>query len=119
MISRDIDGHVRLNWGTSAAQTINNVVNAKFDEEGMKLKYSLYTPKYLEEETFILLFSYDVAQEAYTLINADLYLPAHIKLGSTNISYASLVNVNGTINATTSIPNFTYVGCDFIVLTTL
>lgn len=119
MISRDIDGHLRLTWGTSSAQTINNFMNATFDEKGMNLKYSLYTPKYLQEETFVLLFSYDIAQETYTLINADLYLPANKKLGSTNISYASLVNVNGTINATTSIPNFAYVGCDFIVLTTL
>ncbi|XP_043484877.1 apolipophorins [Leptopilina heterotoma] len=120
MITRDIDGHLRFTWGTlQSLKTIKNFINATFDEKGMNLKYSLHTPKYKQQETFVLLFSYDAAHETYTLIDADLYLPADKKLGSTHISYASLVNVNGTINATTAIPNFSFVGCDFIVLTTL
>lgn len=120
MITRDIDGHLRFTWGTlQSLKTIKSFINATFDEKGMNLKYSLHTPKHTQQETFVLLFSYDAAHETYTLIDADLYLPADKKLGSTHISYASLVNVNGTINATTAIPNFAFVGCDFIVLTTL
>ena len=119
MAARDIDGHLRLTWGTLPTQTLNNVLNATFDNKGMEFKYSLYTPKYLQEETMVFLFSYNAAHDVHTDISADLFLPAHKQIGSTRISYVSLVNVNGTINATTPVPTFAYVGCDFAVLTTL
>lgn len=119
MAARDIDGHLRLTWGTQPTQTLNNVLNATFDDKGMELKYSLYTPSHLQEETVVFLFTYDAAHDIHTSIGADLYSPAHKQIGSTRISYESLINVNGTINATTPVPTFAFVGCDFVILTTL
>ena len=119
MAAHNIDGHLRLTWGNSPSQTLNNVLIATFDNKIMEFKYSLYTPKYLQEETIIFLFSYDATHEIHRVIGADLHFPAHKQIGSTRITYTSLVNVNGTINITTPLPIFPYLGCDFVVLTTL
>ncbi|XP_012280436.1 uncharacterized protein LOC105699757 [Orussus abietinus] len=119
MAARDIDGHVRLTWGAAQDQTLNNIFNVKFNQKAIDFKYSLFTPRFVNEETVIFFFSYDATPEIYNIFNADIYYPAKLRVGSAHIFYTSLINVNGTINATTPITNFTYVGCNFEVLTTL
>ncbi|KAL2717243.1 hypothetical protein V1478_012943 [Vespula squamosa] len=117
--ARDIDGHLRLTWGMLPNQTANNLFNMTFDKQEIELKYSLFTPKYLHEETLVILFNYDAKSDQCNLIDVNLFLPARKRIGTARISYENLANINGTINATTPIPNFSYVGCNFIVFTTL
>lgn len=114
-----LDSHVRLTWGHSTSQTINNMLNVTFDQKAADLKYSLYTPHYKNEETAILKLKYDSTPESHSNLNADLFFPSAKKVGNARISYASLSNVNGTLNASTHMPQFPYGGCNFIVLTTL
>lgn len=120
MSKRDINGHLRASWGMLPIQSVNNLFNVTFDNKQIEMKYSLYTPKYLQQETLVFLFNYDATLDSgIRLINADVYLPASKHLGSANVSYDSLVNVNGTLNAVLPAANVTEIGCQFIVFTTL
>lgn len=118
MITRDINGHFRVTWGLLPSQSINNLLNITFVEKEMELKYSLYTPKFLQEETLVLLFTYDYTYEQ-NLINADLFYPPRQQIGAARISYESLINVNGTLNGTMTGQRLSYLGCNFVVFTTL
>lgn len=100
-------------------QTANNLFNMTFDKQEIELKYSLFSPKYLQEETLVILFNYDAKSDQCNLIDVNVFLPVRKRIGTARISYENLANINGTINATTPIPNFSYVGCNFIVFTTL
>ncbi|XP_070169221.1 uncharacterized protein Apoltp isoform X2 [Polyergus mexicanus] len=117
MATRDINGHFRLTWGLLPTESVNNLFNITFDKKEIELKYSLYTPRFLQEETLVFFFSYDGNSDERNLINADLFYPSRQQIGSARIFYESLINVNGTINA--SISQNLFVGCNFIVLTTL
>lgn len=119
MITRDINGHLRLTWGLLPSQSVNNLFNITFDKKEMELKYSLYTPELLQEETLVLLFSYDFTSDERNLINADLFYPPTKQIGNAKISYESLINVNGTVNASMSGMPMTYFGGNFVVFTTL
>ncbi|XP_029160980.1 apolipophorins isoform X2 [Nylanderia fulva] len=119
MATRDINGHFRVTWGLLSTQSVNNLFNITFDNKEIELKYSLYTPKFLQEETLVFLFSYDGNSDERNLINADLFYPPRQQIGTARIFYESLINVNGTINASISTRNLAYVGCNFVVLTTL
>lgn len=119
MLTRDINGHFRLTWGLLPSQSVNNLFNVTFDKSEMELKYSLYTPMFLHEETIVLLFSYDCTSNERNLITADLFHPSRQHIGTVNISYESLINVNGTVNASIPGQRLSYFGCDFVVLTTL
>ncbi|KAG7207006.1 hypothetical protein KM043_000897 [Ampulex compressa] len=119
MVTRDINGHLRLTWGMSPSQWLNNLFNVSFDDKDIRLKYSLYTPKHPQEETAVVLFHYDAGSQIHCLIDADVFYPASKKVGAARISYQSLANVNGTLNTSLALTNFTEVGCNFIVLTTL
>lgn len=119
MATRDINGHFRLTWGLLPMQSLNNLFNITFDNKEIELKYSLYTPLFLEEETIVLLFNYDANSNEQNLINADLFYPSRRQIGTARIFYESLINVNGTVNVSTSIQELSYVGCNFVVLTTL
>lgn len=101
------------------SQSVNNLFNITFDQKEIELKYSLYTPRYLQEETLVLLFSYDGTSDERNLISADLFYPPRHQIGTARISYESLINVNGTVNASISTQHLSYIGCNFIVLTTL
>lgn len=118
MATRDINGHFRLTWGLLPMQSINNLFNVTFDKNEIDLKYSLYTPLFLQEETVVLLFNYDTNSEQY-LINADLFYPSRLQIGTAKISYESLLNVNGTVNTSIPMQHFSYIGCNFVILTTL
>lgn len=119
MAPRDIDGHLRFTWGMLPSQSINNLFNFTFEDKEIELKYSLYTPKYLQEETLVVLFNYDGASNLHNYIHTDVFYPARERIGTASINYASLVNVNGTVNISSLIPNIPHAGCNFIVLTTL
>jgi hypothetical protein len=119
MDTNNINGHLRFTWGLRQDQNLNNLFNITFDSKQIDFKYSLFTPNFLHEETVLLYARYNDKQEHYTLINTDLYHPARNRIGSANISYQSLINVNGTLNASTPFPNFSNVSCEFIVSTTL
>lgn len=119
MATRDINGHFRLTWGLLAMQSVNNLFNITFDNKEIELKYSLYTPLFPQEETVVLLFNYDANSDEQNLINADLFYPSGRQIGTAKISYESLINVNGTVNATISLQQLSYVGCNFVILTTL
>lgn len=115
----DINGHLRLTWGLLQHQTLNNLFNISFDSKQIDCKYSLYTPKFLQQETLVLHLKYDDRQRVYTLIDANLHYPGKNCIGSASIHYHSMINVNGTVNLTTSLPSFGHIGCKFVVLTTL
>lgn len=120
MSKRDINGHLRASWGMLPIESVNNLFNVTFDNKQIEMKYSLYTPKYLQQETLVLLFNYDaISNSEIRLINADVYFPASTHFGSANVSYESLVNVNGTLNAVLPVANLTEIGCQFVVFTTL
>lgn len=120
MNKRDINGHLRASWGMLPIQSVNNLFNITFDNKQIEMKYSLYTPKFQQQETLTLLFNYDATSDTeIRLINADVYFPASTHLGSANVSYESLVNVNGTLNAILPMANNTKIGCQFTVFTTL
>lgn len=102
-----------------AIQSVNNLFNITFDKKEIELKYSVYTPLFLEEETAVLLFNYDANSNEKNLINADLFYPSRRQIGTARIVYDSLINVNGTVNATISLEHLSYVGCNFVILTTL
>lgn len=120
MGKRDINGHLRASWGMLPIQSVNNLFNVTFDNKEIELKYSLYTPKFQQQETLVFSFNYDASQDGDTrLILSDVYYPASTHVASANISYDSLVNVNGTIVATLPVANVTKVACQFIVFTTL
>ncbi|XP_024879673.1 uncharacterized protein LOC112459670 [Temnothorax curvispinosus] len=119
MATRDINGHFRLSWGLLPMQSLNNLFNITFDKKEIELKYSLYTPLFIEEETVVLLCNYDANSNETNLINADLFYPSRRQVGTARISYQSLNNVNGTVNATISMQQLAYVGCNFVILTTL
>lgn len=119
MATRDINGHFRLTWGLSPMQSLNNLFNITFDKKEIDLKYSLYTPLIPQEETVVLLFNYDANSDKQNLINADLYYPSRRQIGTARISYESLINVNGTVNASMSLEHLSYIGCNFVILTTL
>ncbi|EFN78662.1 Apolipophorins [Harpegnathos saltator] len=117
-LARDLNGHFRVTWGLLPSQSVNNLFNITFNKKEMNLKYSLYTPQFLQEETVVLLFNYDYTYNERNLINADLFYPPGRQIGAAKIAYESLINVNGTLNA--SIPGQpSYVGCNFVVFTTL
>ncbi|XP_032670099.1 uncharacterized protein LOC116843644 isoform X1 [Odontomachus brunneus] len=118
MITPDINGHFRVTWGLLPSQSVNNLFNITFVKKEMELKYSLYTPKFLQEETLVLLFTYDYTSKQI-LINADLFYPPRQQIGTARISYESLINVNGTLNGTLSGQRLSYLGCNFVVFTTL
>jgi len=118
MATRDINGHFRLTWGLLPMQSINNLFNITFNTNEIDLKYSLYTPFVSQEETIVFLFNYDTNSEQY-LINANLFYPSSRHVGTAKISYESLMNVNGTVNASTSMQHLSYIGCNFVILTTL
>jgi hypothetical protein len=119
MATRDINGHFRLTWGMRSTQSVNNLFNITFDKKEIELKYSLYTPFVPQEETVVLLFSYDANANERNLINANLFYPSRRQIGTARISYESLINVNGTVNASISMDQLSYVGCNFVMLTTL
>lgn len=119
MATRDIDGHFRLTWGLLPMQSFNNLFNITFDKKEIELKYSMYTPLFPQEETLVLIFNYDANSAEKNLINADLFYPSRRQIGTANISYESLINVNGTVNASIFMQDLSYVGCNFVVLTTL
>ena len=119
MASRDLNGHLRVTWGNLPTQTLNNILNMTFNQKSVDFKYSLYTPQFPREETAIFQLNYDGTLEDHSLLDADLYYPARRKIGTAKISYASLNNVNGTINATNPMPILSYGGCNFIVFTSL
>ncbi|EGI63145.1 Apolipophorin [Acromyrmex echinatior] len=118
MATRDINGHFRLTWGLLPMQSVNNLFNITFNKNEIDFKYSLYTPFILQEETIVLLFNYDTNSEQY-LINADLFYPSRRQVATAKISYESLINVNGTVNASISMQKLSYVGCNFVILTTM
>nr|QGV11544.1 Vg4 [Tetrastichus brontispae] len=119
MNPNDIDGHLRLTWGLKQDQMLNNLFNISFDSKEIDFKYSLYTPKFLQQETLVVHLKYDDKPRLYTLIGADLNYPGQKRVGSAIIHYQSMINLNGSVNATTPLPAFGNVGCKFIVLTTL
>jgi len=119
MATRDINGHLRLTWGLLPTQSINNLFNITFDNKEIELKYSLYTPKFLQEETLVFLFGYDGTSDERNVINADLFYPPRQQIGTAKIYYESLINVNGTVNASIFTQRLAYIGCNFVVLTTL
>lgn len=120
MSKRDINGHLRASWGMLPIQSVNNLFNVTFDNKQIATKYSLYTPKFQQQETLVFLFNYDGTLDSeIRLINADVYFPASTHFGSANVSYESLVNVNGTLSAVLPLENVTEIGCDFVVFTTL
>jgi hypothetical protein len=119
MATRDINGHLRLTWGLLSTQSINNLFNITFDNKEIELKYSLYTPKFLQEETLVFLFGYDGTSDERNVINADLFYPPRQQIGTAKIYYESLINVNGTVNASIFTQRLAYIGCNFVVLTTL
>lgn len=119
MVTPDINGHFRVTWGLLPSQSVNNLFNITFDKKEMELKYSLYTPKFLQDETLVLLFNYDYTSDERNLINADLFYPPRQQIGTARISYESLINVNGTLNVTMSGERLSYLGCNFVVFTTL
>ncbi|XP_058800590.1 uncharacterized protein LOC131669586 [Phymastichus coffea] len=115
----DINGHLKLTWGLRPDQTLNNLFNISFASKDIDFKYSLYTPKFLQQETLLLYLKYDDKHSKHTFIGANLHYPGQKRIGSANIYYQSLINVNGTIDASTPLLNFGQVGCKFIVMTTL
>ncbi|XP_034189232.2 apolipoprotein lipid transfer particle [Osmia lignaria lignaria] len=120
MGTRDIDGHLRVSWGMLPVQSINNLLNVSFDNKEILLKYSLYTPKFQQQETLVFVFDYDAKHDTVRrLINANIHYPASTHLASANISYESLSNVNGTVDAVLPFANVSQVGCQFVVFTTL
>lgn len=120
MGKRDINGHLRGSWGMLPIQSVNNLFNVTFDNKEIELRYSLYTPRFQQQETLVILFNYDATPVGETrLINADVYCPASTHIGSANVSFDSLVNVNGTINAVLPMANISQLGCQFVVFTTL
>ncbi|CAL7937265.1 unnamed protein product [Xylocopa violacea] len=123
MDSRYINGHVRGSWGMLPVQSVNNLLNVTFDNKQIELRYSLCTPKFPQQETFVLLFGYDAtlldANKKHAL-TADLYYPASTNVASANVSYESLINVNGTVNVALPRPtNVSRLECQFVVFTTL
>lgn len=122
MGKRDINGHLRASWGMLPVQSVNNLVNVSFDSKEIKLKYSLYSPKFEQQETLVLLFDYDIISPDSDVraINAEVYYPARTRLASANVSYESLLNVNGTVDSILPLENGTRpLECQFVVLTTL
>lgn len=102
-------------------QSVNNVFNLSFDNKEIELRYSLYTPKFQQQETLVLLFDYNAMDQSSDKrsINAKLYYPASTRIASANVSYESLMNVNGTIDSILPLTNISQLGCQFIVFTTL
>ncbi|XP_046620371.1 uncharacterized protein LOC124305239 [Neodiprion virginianus] len=116
---QDINAHLRFTWGLESHQTVNNFVNVSFQPNEISFDYSLRTPKFLQEETFILRLEYSKASTAYNIINTDVYYPSSKRLGTARIVYASLANVNGSFNASTPIEGIPYIACNFVVYTTI
>lgn len=121
MNTGDINGHIRASWGMLPVQSVNNVFNLSFDNKEIELKYSLYTPKFQQQETLVFLFDYNAMDQSSDkrAINAKLYYPASTRIASANVSYESLMNVNGTIDSILPLANVSQLGCQFIVFTTL
>nr|XP_003701542.2 PREDICTED: uncharacterized protein LOC100880818 isoform X1 [Megachile rotundata] len=118
--TRNIDGHLRVSWGMLPVQAVNNLLNVSFDDKEIQFKYSLYTPKFQQQETLVFLLDYDAKHDAIRRsINANVHYPASTNFASANISYESLSNVNGTVNAVLPFANISRLGCQFVVLTTL
>ncbi|XP_012252389.2 uncharacterized protein LOC105683963 [Athalia rosae] len=119
MQTQDINGHLRLTWGLTARETVNNLFNVTFDNKEIAFDYSLITPNYLQEETLVVRLNYDGGSPDQMVINANVYSPSTKKIGTANLVYASLANVNGSVNASTPFKALPYAGCNFIVLTTI
>ncbi|KAF7992093.1 hypothetical protein HCN44_001418 [Aphidius gifuensis] len=120
MTNKSIDGHFRLCQGSGSTEVvINNILNATFEHKKIGINYSLYTPKFAKKKTVNIVMHYDGSPIERNIIDIDIFYPGKKQIGKAHISYESLVNVNGTLNATTSMPKFQYAACNFIVLTTL
>lgn len=121
MDTGDINGHIRASWGMLPVQYVNNVFNLSFDNKEIEMRYSLYTPKFQQQETLVFLFDYNAMDQSSDkrAINAKLYYPASTRIASANVSYESLMNVNGTVDSILPLANVSHLGCQFIVFTTL
>ncbi|KZC12617.1 Vitellogenin, partial [Dufourea novaeangliae] len=120
MGNRNINGHLRASWGMLPIQSVNNLFNVSFDNNQIDLKYALHTPKFQQQETLVFLFNYDATLTTdRRLLNANIYYPASTHIGSANVSYESLLNVNGTVNAVLPLANISQLECQFLVYTTL
>ncbi|XP_015599666.1 uncharacterized protein LOC107269849 [Cephus cinctus] len=119
MVSKDINGQLRITWGLLQNQTLNSLLNAKFHKENVLVKYSLFSPRFLREETLVVLLNYDPASEIQNIIGAEVFYPGSERVGFAHLSYANLFNINGTINASIPIANFDFIGCNFQVLTNI
>ena len=117
--TNNIDGHVRVIWGLENDQKLNNIFNITLNNKQIDLKYALFTPQFPSEETLLLLAKYDSKDEIYTLLNTDVHFPGSKRVGAAKVSFQSLININGTLNVSTSFPNLAEIGIDFIVLTNL
>ncbi|XP_046746375.1 uncharacterized protein LOC124411334 [Diprion similis] len=115
----DINAHLRFTWGLESNQTVNNFINISFQQNEVNFDYSLRTPKFLQEETCVLRLEYNTASPAYSIINTDVYYPSSTRIGTARIVYVSLANVNGSVNASTPIEGLPYIGCNFVVYTTI
>ncbi|XP_066586148.1 uncharacterized protein Apoltp [Prorops nasuta] len=117
MKPRNIDGHLHAIWGPR--KELTNTFNVTFDKKQLDLEYIVSFPKVMDKKTATVLFSYDGRDNNKNLINADIFYPEKHSIGTARISYESIINVNGTVNTTVPVFNLTYVGCSFIVRTTL
>lgn len=104
---------IRVEWGPDAkAQAAE--ANMQMLRKGIRREFSglLKTPLFQTEDTFQTTGSIDVDDifDRFTII---LYMPASRKVANADVSYYSLSNTKGLVNATTPFLNVSWLQTEF------
>ncbi|KAJ8665476.1 hypothetical protein QAD02_007138 [Eretmocerus hayati] len=117
MEADDVNGRFHVSWGARKSQMIENFFDVKFKGDYISFRDSLYTPKFLGEETLMLVVEYDMTEKNTTFITSDISYPGTRRVGSSQISFQSLMNMNGTLHVLNPFKNFSDATCQFLTST--
>lgn len=109
----DLQGLIRVEWGPDSKSQAAEA-NMQMLRKGIRREFSglLKTPFYQNEDTFKTTGSIDVEDifNRYTMI---LYMPASEKVANADVSYYSLSNAKGLVNASTPFLNVSWLQTEF------
>ncbi|XP_005177435.1 apolipophorins [Musca domestica] len=110
----DLQALAHLEWGEKKDVS---VVEGDFHMlRKNKLRREFYTklvtPKYKDEDTFLVKGSYDVADKFHNVV-ASMASPASNQLADLNLAFKDLSNMHGYFNASTPLPTMSWLKTEF------
>ncbi|KAJ9580978.1 hypothetical protein L9F63_023839, partial [Diploptera punctata] len=110
--SSKIDGNLNFEWGREIYKSVANVIKIKRENKLIDFIYTLNSPKYANEDTFVATAFYNL-EDSYHKVKGELFSPASHFIAGGNIDYQSSSNMRGKINTTTPFETIPYLGLNF------